>query len=334
MNSYKILNKQVFTSGNYSIVPIRMEDRFSIMKWRNEQMYHLRQKDYLTTEGQNKYFNTTIATLFDQEQPEQILFSYLEGNKCIGYGGLVHINWIDRNAEISFIMDTNLEKQFFKSHWQAFLGLIEKVAFNELSLYKIFTFAFDLRPKLYKALEKMGFKKECVLKNHSCFESLYYDVVIHSKFFDSLSIREAKFFDTELTFKWATNSIIRKYAFNKKPIEWENHKQWYSNKIIDSNCEYYILSDNGHSIGSIRFDIDKDCKAVISYLINPIFHGKGYGEIILEKGIEKLKEKRKDIKRVLGSVQKDNIASIKIFKKMGFKNTSVDLELFRFEKKQ
>ena len=45
-------------------------------------------------------------------------------------------------------------------------------------------------------------------------------------------------------------------------------------------------------------------------------------------------KKSNSLDKLLGAVQKDNIASIKIFNKMGFKNTSVDLEVFRFEKKQ
>jgi hypothetical protein len=48
--------------------------------------------------------------LFQLQKPNQILFSFLEENKCIGYGGLVHINWNDINGEISFIIDTKLEK--------------------------------------------------------------------------------------------------------------------------------------------------------------------------------------------------------------------------------
>ena len=47
------------SDGQYKIVPIRYEDRFDIMKWRNEQMYHLRQSKPLTEE--------------DQERREQIL---------------------------------------------------------------------------------------------------------------------------------------------------------------------------------------------------------------------------------------------------------------------
>ena len=181
MNSYKILNKQIFSNGDYSIVPIRNNDRYVIMKWRNEQMYHLRQNEVLTKEMQDVYFDSVIAHIFDQDKPEQILFSYLEGEKCIGYGGLVHINWIDKNAEISFIIDTKLNKKAFESHWTVFLKLLEKIAWEELKLHKIYTYAFDLRPKLYFALEKNGFLKDAILKEHCFFEGKFLDVVIHSK---------------------------------------------------------------------------------------------------------------------------------------------------------
>jgi RimJ/RimL family protein N-acetyltransferase len=181
MNSYKALNKQVFSNGDYSIVPIRMEDKLDIMKWRNQQIYHLRQNKPLSEEDQDRYFETVIKRLFDQEKPNQLIFSYLEGDKCIGYGGLVHINWIDKNAEISFIMNTELEKEYFQLHWVTYLGLIEQLAFEELGLHKIFTYAFDLRPHLYVALEEAGFKKESILKEHCLFQDEYKDVVIHSK---------------------------------------------------------------------------------------------------------------------------------------------------------
>ena len=110
------------------------------------------------------------------------LFSYLENEKCIGYGGLVHINWKDKNAEISFIMDTKLEKDFFDKHWAIFLDLIEHIAFHELKLHKIQTFAFDVRPNLYVILEKNNYLKEAVLKEHYFFNQKHFDVIIHSKY--------------------------------------------------------------------------------------------------------------------------------------------------------
>ena len=182
MKFYKALNKQKFSRGNYSLVPIRFEDRYKIMEWRNEQMYHLRQNELLTRDKQDFYFEKVVANLFDQEKPGQILFSYLEGEECIGYGGLVHINWVDKNSEISFIMKADLEQNYFEKHWGIYLEMLEEVAFKDLKLHKLHSYAFDLRPKIYKVLEAANFGKEAVLKEHCFYENEFIDVIIHSKF--------------------------------------------------------------------------------------------------------------------------------------------------------
>ena len=166
MPNYICLQHQEQHLGDYSIVPLRYEDRFSIMKWRNEQIYHLRQARPLTEDDQQRYFDNVVSNLYDNPKPDQILFSYLEKGVCIGYGGLVHINWIDRNAEISFIMDTRLEAEHFAEHWSNYLTMLKSVAFDDLKLHKIYTYAFDLRPHLYTMLEANGFKREATLKEH------------------------------------------------------------------------------------------------------------------------------------------------------------------------
>lgn len=151
------------------------------MKWRNEQIYHLRQDRPLTFEDQNNYFLNIVNKLFEQEKPKQILFSFLEKNVCIGYGGLVHINWVDRNAELSFILETKLENDYFAYYLSIFLKLIERVAFLDLNLHKIYSYAFDIRPHLYPILESEGFDKDAILKEHCFFNGEFKDVVIHFK---------------------------------------------------------------------------------------------------------------------------------------------------------
>lgn len=180
-NEYKCLSKNEFKVLDYKLVPIRYEDRLTIMRWRNEQIYHLRQDKPLTEKSQDDYFNGSVARLFDQEEPNQILFSYLKNERCIGYGGLVHINWIDKNAEISFVLNTELEKEQFEYHWLNYLKLIDQLAFEELQFHKVFVYAFDLRPHLYQAIEKGGFTKEAVFKEHCLYNNKFIDVVIHSK---------------------------------------------------------------------------------------------------------------------------------------------------------
>ena len=181
MTSYKVLNKQMFSHGDFSIVPIRYEDRTDILKWRNEQIYHLRQIKPLTVKDQDIYFDTIVNKLFNQKKPNQILFSFLESGVCIGYGGLVHINWIDKNAEISFIMNTKLEDKNFQLYWSKYLLLIELVGFKVLDFHKLYVYAFDLRPKLYEVLIESNYFKDSVLKEHCFFNDKFLDVIIHSK---------------------------------------------------------------------------------------------------------------------------------------------------------
>ena len=56
-------------------------------------MFDLRQEVKLTKKMQELYFDEVITPSFDNKYLNQILFSVLENQKCIGYGGLVHIDW-------------------------------------------------------------------------------------------------------------------------------------------------------------------------------------------------------------------------------------------------
>lgn len=332
MRKYKVLDIQIFAAGEYSIVPLRDEDRYDIMRWRNEQIYHLRQNKPLTESDQDAYFKDVVYKLFDLDYPNQVLFSYLRNDKCIGYGGLVHINWIDKNAEISFIMDTELEIDSFAFHWRTFLSMIEKVAFNELGLHKLFTFAFDLRPKLYEVLESYAYEREAILKEHCFFEGKYIDVIIHSKTKERLFLRDACMDDLEITYSWANNSHTRRYAFNQEFISFEEHSNWFLRKISDQNCIYKLLIKGYEPVGSIRFDLVGDI-GLISYLVRPDHIGKGFGKKLLELAIKDIERKRKDIKSIKGLVKNENIASIKIFEKLGFEKTELEEDVLEFKLK-
>jgi len=75
---YSCLSQNEFQNGLFKIIPIRYEDRIKIMNWRNEQMYHLRQNVKLTKENQENYFKKVVSELFEQEMPNQILFSLIK----------------------------------------------------------------------------------------------------------------------------------------------------------------------------------------------------------------------------------------------------------------
>ena len=334
INIYKVLNKQTFSEGEYSIVPIRFEDKLPIMQWRNQQMYHLRQAKELTENDQELYFNNIVSKLFDQEQPSQILFSYLKGIKCIGYGGLVHINWIDKNAEISFIMDTSLEKDSFGFHWKTYLGLIEKVAFDELNLHKIFTYAFDLRPNLYVALEESGYTKEAVLKEHCFYKDEFKDVIIHSKKKNKLTVREVNLNDVNLLFDWANDELTRQNSFNSTKISFEEHEQWLTSKLKNTNSLFFIGMINTEPIGLVRFEIGEE-NTIVSISIDKNFRGKKLAPSLLKEAGKSYFKKSK--KPILAYIKKENIASLKSFEKAGYnfyseeKVNNIDSYIYKLE---
>jgi RimJ/RimL family protein N-acetyltransferase len=288
------------------------------MEWRNEQVYHLRQNTTLTPLEQDRYFDEIVSSLFSESNPSQVLFSYLEGEKCIGYGGLVHINWVDRNAEISFIMNTVLENEFFEFHWINFLKMIQNIAFNELCFNKIFTYAFDLRPRLYPALEESGFYNEAVLKDHCRFQDNYRDVLIHSKI-NHLSLRPITLEDVKITFEWASDKEVRKYSFSTNEISFNEHTKWFDSKYKDHNCFYYIFENSlGTPLGSIRVDLQESV-GVISYLIGPKYHGKGLGKEIIKQLERRIIKDYGDIRELVGYVVDENLASVRIFEKLEYK---------------
>lgn len=332
---YKILQNATFSKEQFSIVPIRYQDRIAIMQWRNEQIYHLRQIKPLTEEDQERYFTNVVARLFDQEEPDQLLFSYLENENCIGYGGLVHINWIDKNAEVSFIIKTDLEKEFFKKHWNIYLGFIEKVAFRELDFHKLYTYAFDLRPHLYEAVESAGFTKEAILKEHFLHRGEYKDVVIHSKIenvknkliTNFLILTEAAIDDAETLFNWANEPNVRKNSIYQEPIIWENHLRWFEAKLKDPNSKIFILKSKQISIGQVRIDL-VDGLWNIGFSIDAKFRGNGLGKQIIM-----LLLNRFDSYKFKAIVKKNNKASARIFNLLGFQKTeseSSELECFQY----
>jgi RimJ/RimL family protein N-acetyltransferase len=328
MKTYKVLKNQVFTIGKYSLVPIRYEDRIDIMKWRNEQIYHLRQNKLLTEEDQNIYFNNIVNFLFDLEKPNQILFSFLYENKFIGYGGLVHINWEDQNAEISFVMDTKLEVNSFAEIWKAYLKNIEVVAFIELSLHKIYTYAFDLRPHLYEMLDEVGYKKEAVLKQHCFYNKKFIDVIIHSKLIqDYFHFYLASEEDIEIYYLWVNESKVRDNSFNQDKIEFEDHKRWYLKKIKDQNSKMYILKVEDDFIGQVRIDLI-DSFWFIDYSIDKNHRKNGYGKKILELLFNKVNKKE----ILKAKVKLSNHASIKVFEYFDFVKTEINDDYIEFTK--
>ena len=183
LKKYSFLRNNKISFKEYSLVPLRKSDIQNIRRWRNEQINVLRQKTLLSKNDQILYYENIIKKSFTKSQPDIILFSFLYCKKCIGYGGLVHVNWKLKSGEVSFVCDTKISnsKKSYQSSFSIFLNLIFKIAFDEMKLNKITSEVFDIRPWTREIQEKSGFNICDILKNHVMIEDKQIDSILYQK---------------------------------------------------------------------------------------------------------------------------------------------------------
>jgi carbamoyl-phosphate synthase large subunit len=248
-----------------------MEDRFLIKRWRNDQLDLLRQKELLTDAEQDKYFYDVILKLYEQERPAQIIFSFLMKDELIGYGGLVHIDWKARVAEISFLLETtrNNNIELFKREFSIYLKLIKVIAFEEVKLFKINTCAFDVRNFLYPPLLENGFKEEARLRGVNVINGKRYDSVIHSFFFSDYARKFKPTFNVLVTSISAKISLLKQVRF---AIERSEVNGLLYGGDIDDTCIGKYFVDvfwtmpllNAENVKSIKnFCLQNDIKLII-----------------------------------------------------------------------
>ena len=313
-NSYKCLNKQIFELDEYKLLPIRLEDRYNIMKWRNDQIFHLRQKAPLTKADQDLYFENIIKKQFSEDTPEQILFSFLRNEKCIGYGGLVHINWKLKIAEISFLISTELEEKYFEIFWGEYLKIIENVAFKELSFIKIFTFSYCIRPKLYKVLGKLNYHKEKVLKNITTINSQLFDARIDVKYSNGFTVKPVSQKDIKQIFIWVNEKEVRENSISSKKISFKEHEEWFKKQINNPKVKFFMVyQEHQNPLAVFRLQ-EIENKALISFSVSKEFRGKGIGSKIINFITSNYCSKD-----LIAEVLHQNDKSKSIFKNNGFK---------------
>ena len=159
-----------------------MNDAIPIMTWRNQQIDALRQSIPLTSSVQNSYFKKHVETQFDQQKPNPILLRYCLRNQLIGYGGLVHIDWKERIAEVSFLLETSRTQNLnnYVDEFSTFLYLLKNLAFRFLGFQKLTTEAYAHRKTHVSTIENSGFKREQIIRSTNKVEGKWIDSILAS----------------------------------------------------------------------------------------------------------------------------------------------------------
>lgn len=182
MIKYKVLSSADYKLDKLVIKTIDDSHIQKIRIWRNQQIDILRQNQIITEECQVQYFNTQIFPLFESSTPVQVLFNCYYEDKFIGYGGIVHISYENKIGEISFLLDPQIPtNQFYECVFILFLELMDKIAFHELGLNKLFTETFSTRMIHVHILENAGYLREGIRRSHVILNGRVADIYLHGK---------------------------------------------------------------------------------------------------------------------------------------------------------
>ena len=131
-----------------------------------------------------------------------------------------------------------------------------------------------------------------------------------------LDFRAAVDTDCDLYFEWANDPDTRAQSFSNEPIPHSTHVQWFHKKLKQTNVLLWVANYHGWAVGQIRFDLNGQ-EAIISFSLDAAFRGRGLGYLVLEKAVAKFHQLYPDFK-VIGYVKISNIASNKVFQRLGF----------------
>ena len=136
-----------------------------------------------------------------------------------------------------------------------------------------------------------------------------------------IDIRAADKRDCEDVFAWRSDIVSRTMFFNSNIPSYEEHVQWFNSSLNNTDRKLYIGQIGSTKIGVCRFDHDTNSDVVeVSINMNPKCRGRGYGQRLLASSIQTFQKVYKS--EFLAKIKPENLASLKIFKSVGFQEIS------------
>jgi len=119
--------------------------------------------------------------------------------------------------------------------------------------------------------------------------------------------------DLKFTYQLYNNNVLEKKFFSKKPVTFEEHKNWFKEKLKE---KFFFICLEKKKIGYVRFEKITKKNLSVSIAVDKKYLRKGYGKLMLLKSLNK---KRISKYNIYAFVKKNNSISKKFFLNSGFK---------------
>ena len=136
-------------------------------------------------------------------------------------------------------------------------------------------------------------------------------------------IRQATAQDSDDIFNWRNDPLTRSMSIHGQAVTKQSHQDWFEQSLKNTHRIMMVGELENNKVGICRFDIDEEKQhATISINLNPSIRGRGLSSDFLMQCIFAFwNSHAMDIK---ATIKKNNIASIKCFEKVGFKELNSD----------
>lgn len=151
---------------------------------------------------------------------------------------------------------------------------------------------------------------------------------------ERLKLREITAGDAGWIVAWRSDPEAYKYFLNPHPITLRNHRNWYTNSYentadrIDLFAEDRFSGDAVGVFGIVRKSLNE---AEVNYLVDDEHQGKGFAS----EGVKALMKWATEFWEsdvFIAEVYKDNFASIRMIKRIGFVKDAMNGEFITFKK--
>jgi RimJ/RimL family protein N-acetyltransferase len=133
------------------------------------------------------------------------------------------------------------------------------------------------------------------------------------------SLRRSTEADAEVVFRWRNTDYVRSTRLNKEFEDFQQHLSWWRRALVNSGVRLYMCLDErdvvvGHTKVIIRGTAARK-DAEISVIIDPKFHGNGFGSKAIKLTSTLAFDTIETLRVIYALIKKDNVPSIKTFTK-------------------
>ncbi|NPB08676.1 MAG: ribosomal protein S18-alanine N-acetyltransferase [Aquificae bacterium] len=93
-------------------------------------------------------------------------------------------------------------------------------------------------------------------------------------------------------------------------------REAFEKEFKNKFSEKFVLEVEGKVVGYVVFWVIKDEATVMTFAVSRQFWGKGYGRLLLEESMKKLKGR---VEKVVLDVRKSNLRAIRLYRNLGFR---------------